>query len=252
MFFFLSKILTFLISPTVIILLLVICACIFKKPKIRRQFLLLTLALLLLFSNPFIINRLTRLWQVNDIGYSNTKHYDAAIVLSGFMALDEDLNRMTFGESVDRLTESLIMFRKGQIDRIIISGGSGSIVKDSRESQLAKSFLVNYSMVPDSAVIIDTASRNTYENAIESKKIIEKYQIKSALLITSASHMRRAIGCFNKVDVKTDTYSTDVTSGDQEYYPSDLFIPGTSAINQWETLMHEVAGFLIYKIQGYV
>jgi uncharacterized SAM-binding protein YcdF (DUF218 family) len=251
MFFYLSKLLTFLISPTIIILILLTGAYISNKAMIRRRLLLSALALLILFSNPFIIGKLSGLWEVDDVGYNKTKHYNTAIVLSGFMSKDEDLNRLTFGASVDRLTESLILYRNGQVDNILISGGSGSIIKDSRESSLAKAFLVNYCAVPDSVILIDTISRNTYENAVESKKIMEKHHIKSALLITSAFHMRRSKGCFDRQNIKTDTYSIDV-SGKQEYHPSALFIPNTGSIGDWEVLLHEIIGVIMYKVKGYM
>ena len=250
MFFFLSKILTFLISPIVIIIVLLFAAAIVKNSFRRKRILIASIALLILFTNPYIIDQLHKRWELRYSNYTQEKHYEAAIVLSGFMSFDEDLNRMTFGESVDRLTEGLVLYRKGQIDKIIISGGSGSMIKDIRESAIAKDFLVDYCAVPDSIVIIDTLSRNTYENAVESKKLMKSHQIQSALLITSAFHMRRAKGCFDRLGINTDIYATDV-SPKQEYYPSDLFIPSTRNLVKWETLMHEVIGVIIYKIQGY-
>lgn len=250
MFFFLSKILTFLISPTVIILVLLLAALVVKNSLRRRRILLASIALLILFTNPYIIDQLHRSWEPRQSNYTQEKHYEAAIILSGFMSLDVESNRMTFGESVDRLTEGLVLYRKGQIDKIIISGGSGSMVKDIRESAIAKDFLVDYCAVPDSIVIIDTISRNTYENAVESKKLMKSHQIQSALLITSAFHMRRAKGCFDQLGINTDIYPTDVISK-QEYYPSDLFVPATKNLVEWEKLMHEVIGVIMYKIQGY-
>jgi len=101
---------------------------------------------------------------------NNTQVYDAGVVLSGFMGKDKETNSLSFGEATDRLTEGLIQYRKGRIKTIIISGGSGSLVDDTRESVLAKTFLIENCGVPDSAVLIDTVSRNTYENAVETKK----------------------------------------------------------------------------------
>jgi len=250
MFFFLSKILTFLISPIVIIMVLLLAALIVKNSLSRWRILIASIALLVLFTNPYIIDQLHKGWELRQSNYTQEKHYEAAIVLSGFMSYDVELNRMTFGESVDRLTEGLVLYRKGQIDKIIISGGSGSIVKDIRESAIAKKFLVHYCAVPDSIVIIDTISRNTYENAVESKKLMKFHHIQSALLITSAFHMRRAKGCFDQLGINTDIYATDV-SAKQEYYPSDLFVPATNNLAKWEILMHEVIGVIMYKIQGY-
>ncbi|HEY1061158.1 MAG TPA: YdcF family protein [Daejeonella sp.] len=250
MFFYLSKILTFLISPTVIILGILILALIVNKPALRRKLLIASLGLLLFFSNPFIINQLLKYWEPKS-NMNNMQVYDAGIVLSGFMGRDKESGRLSFGEGADRLTEGLIQYRKGRIKTIIISGGSGSLVDDTRESILAKTFLIENCNVPDSVVIIDTVSRNTYENAVESKKIMNAAGLRTAIMITSAWHMRRAEGCFKKVGLEVDIHPVDGMYHGQGSTPSDLFIPNTWNIVHWENLMHEIAGIIIYKLQGY-
>ena len=195
MFFILSKILTFLISPTIILLVLLVIALLAKAPSKRKQFLLISIGMLILFSNPFIINQLLNFWELKADSTSR-KSYDTVIILGGFMSIDKSNDSYSFGEGADRLTEGLILYKKGLAKKIILSGGSGSMVDDTRESVLAKSFLVDNCGVPDSVVLIDTASRNTYENAVESKKIMKAYHLKTAAMISSAWHMRRALGCF--------------------------------------------------------
>lgn len=250
MFFYLSKILTFLISPTVIVLCGLILAVVVKSPSLRKKFLFASLGLLLFFSNPFIINQLLKYWEPKS-NMNKTEVYDTGIILSGFMGWDKESGSVSFGEASDRLTEGLIQYRKGRIKTIIISGGSGSLVDDTRESVLAKAFLTENCGVPDSIVIIDTVSRNTYENAVETKKIMNARGLKSAIMITSAWHMRRAEGCFNKVDLDVDIHPIDGMYNEQGPNPSNLIIPNTGSIIKWENLMHEIAGIIIYKLQGY-
>jgi uncharacterized SAM-binding protein YcdF (DUF218 family) len=250
MFFYLSKILTFLISPTVIILGVLMLALIVKKPALRRKLLIASLGLLLFFSNPFIINVLLKYWEPKS-NMDKRKVYDAGIVLSGFMSRDKESGSISFGEGADRLTEGLILYRKGRIKTILISGGSGSLVDDTRESILAKAFLIENCGVPDSVILIDTVSRNTYENAIETKKIMDAEGFRSVVMITSTWHMRRAQGCFKKVGLDVDIHPIDGMYLGQGFTPYDLIIPNTSNIVRWETLMHEIAGIITYKLHGY-
>lgn len=183
---------------------------------------------------------------------NKTEVYDAGVVLSGFMRWDKESNSFSFGEGADRLTEGLVQYRKGRIKTIIISGGSGSLVDDTRESVLAKAFLTENCGIPDSVVIIDSVSRNTYENAVETKKIMEKVGLKSAIMITSAWHMRRAEGCFKKAGLNVDIHPMDGIYHEQRFELSDLIIPNTRNIVKWENLIHEIAGIIIYKFQGYI
>jgi uncharacterized SAM-binding protein YcdF (DUF218 family) len=251
MFFYLSKILTFLISPTVIIIIVVIMALVVKKHALRKKLLIISLGLLLFFSNPFIINRLLKTWEPQS-SVDNKKIYDTGIILSGFMSRDKENGSLSFGETVDRLTEGLILYRTGRIKTILISGGSGSLKDDTRESILAKAFLIENCGVPDSVVFIDPISRNTYENAVESKKVMNAEGLKSAIIITSAWHMRRAEGCFKKVGLDVAIHPTDGMYHIQEISPSDIIIPGTRNIIRWENYMHEITGIIMYKLQGYI
>jgi uncharacterized SAM-binding protein YcdF (DUF218 family) len=250
MFFILSKILSFLISPTIILLVLLVIALLAKTPFKRRRFLVIAIGLLFLFSNPFIINQLLGVWEMQ-AEKSSQKSYDTVIILGGYMSTDKSNNSYSFGEGADRLTEGLILYKKGLAKTIILSGGSGSLVDDTRESVLAKLFLVNNCGVPDSVVLIDSVSRNTYENAVESKKIMKAEDLKTAVMITSSWHMRRALGCFKTVGLNIDIHPTDGLYELQSSGLDDLIIPHTNNIIKWETLMHEIAGIIIYKIRGY-
>lgn len=251
MFFYLSKILSFLISPAIILLVLLLIALLAKSPAVRKRFLVISTGLFIIFSNPYLINQLFKFWELrNEKDYAG--RYDAVVILSGFMGKDKSNNSLSFTEGADRLTEGLILYKKGYVNKIIISGGTGSLVDDTRESVLAKTFLIENCGVPDSVILIDSVSRNTYENAVESKKLMGNNNIRTAVIITSAWHMRRALGCFKKIGLNVSIHPTDGFYRVQTYYPTDLIIPVTRNLSRWEILIHEIAGVIIYKLQGYI
>jgi uncharacterized SAM-binding protein YcdF (DUF218 family) len=225
-------------------------ALVVRKHALRKKLLVFSLCLLLFFSNPLIINQLLKYWEPQS-NIDKKKIYDTGVILSGFMSKDEENGSLNFGEATDRLTEGLILYRTGRIKTIIISGGSGRLIDDTRESVLAKAFLINNCGVPDSVVFIDTVSRNTYENALESKKLMHAEGLKSAIIITSAWHMRRAEGCFKKLDMDVDIQPTDGLYNIQKFYLTDLIVPDTRNIVKWENLMHEIVGVIVYKLYGY-
>ncbi len=251
MFFVLSKLLSFLLSPATIILLVMAAALITRRRQVKKVLFTISFILVFLFTNPFLIDVLSRQWEVEDT-FDPDKKYDAAILLTGMLFYNEQHDRKDFGSSVDRLTESLGLYRRGIVKRIVISGGSGSLVDSSRrEATLLKAFMVNECAVPDSVVLTDTLSRNTYENAVESRKIVQQYGLRELILVTSASHMRRSKALFGKQGVEVATYSVDQTKK-QEYYPDDLILPSVKAMEAWHALFHEIAGMIMYKIKGYL
>jgi len=212
---------------------------------------------LLFFSNSFIVDEFIRLWEIpitKDTGLQN-KSFDAGIVLGGGMITkDVENNRMIFRNNVDRILQAVYLYDKKIIKKIIISSGSGSLVyRNMLEASLLKQYLVNSIKIPSDDIIIDSLSDNTHENAIHTSKIINTYfKNGNFLLITSAIHMRRALGCFKKQDINVMPYSTDKITGKRRWDILYLISPNIQAIVKWQNLIHEVIGYYIYRLMGYI
>ena len=191
-------------------------------------------------------------WEVPAKPYSELKVYEAGIVLGGMSVNDPQLGRMQFFRGVDRLIQTVDLYKRGIIKRIIFTGGSGRILHpEMKEGMLIKPYLLEMG-VPDSVLIIENESNNTHENALFTKKILEDQKITGPfLLITSAFHMRRSMACFNTVGIKAESYSTDRYSGPIKFEFDHIIIPDVSTLYDWNTLFHEWMGYLTYKITGY-
>ena len=77
------------------------------------------------------------------------------------------------------------------------------------EAELIRELLVEWG-VPAAAIEIASASRNTYENAVEIKAIRDRTRFNSALLVTSVAHMPRAMGVFRRAGVPVIASTIDV------------------------------------------
>ena len=125
------------------------------------------------------------------------------------------------------------------------------LYRDMIESKLLKDYFVSIGIPPDD-LIIETRSDNTYENALNVSEILQRdYPQSPYLLITSAIHMRRASACFTGSAIEVDLYPTNKLVGERLFHFSHLFIPDTDSLAKWNLLIHEVFGFLVYKIMGY-
>ena len=85
------------------------------------------------------------------------------------------------------------------------------------------------------------------ENAKECKKIISN-KTSSLLLITSSIHMRRAKFCFLKNNLDIDCLTTDITTKKIKRSFNYIFIPQAISLEKWGTLIHEIIGYLMYKL----
>lgn len=254
MFFFLSKTINFLLNPYTWLGIAILFA--FFNIKKRNFFIKLSCILFLFFSNSFITDEAIRLWEYpatknNLITQENT----IGIVLGGGMATyDSKLNRLNFMHSTDRILQSIILYKKSKIKKILISGGSGSLLfPENKEAPLLEKFL-RIIDIPQRDIIVESKSNNTYENALFTKKTLDSIAIKpdAYLLITSGYHMRRSIACFKKQNIQVIPYSTDRRVGPRRYDIGHLFLPNINNFNKWNMLFHELFGYISYKIVGYI
>ena len=255
MFFFLSKILAFLIMPLVWVIALMVYAAMTKNVKRKRRTFIIALLLLIFFSNTFLLDNVMRLWEIPTVKEADLQGpYDLGIVLGGMLSYDSQLDRIQFWKGADRLLQAVQLYKDGIIKKIFITSGSGSIkYPDIKEAPLLKKYLRTIG-IADEDIILESESKNTRENALFSAPIIHKVAPSGKfLLITSAFHMRRSTGCFNRVGIATTPFSTDRYSGGPRRWELDfLFIPNIETFQAWTVLIHEMTGYLIYKLMGYV
>lgn len=253
MFFILSKLLHFVLMPFLWVLVLLMLAIFLKNPRKKRMSLLAAIGILLVLSNPFLSNEAWRAWEVEPVPVSKVQNYDAAIILGGITGAREDItDRILTHKGADRFLHPLQLYRLGKINKFIITGGNGRILTDleAEASQIGR--ILKMAGVPEEDILIEGSSRNTRENAYNTAELLKQHpNWNKLLLVTSAFHMRRAAACFAKAEVPVIAYSTDFYAYERRYTPDDLIIPSIGAFNGWHLLIHEVSGFIVYKLLGY-
>ena len=184
---------------------------------------------------------------------SLTRTYDYGVVLGGMITVDFDHNKIVPQISIDRLMQTIILYKQRRIKKIFISGGSGSLIDSTSESIYLKRYLVQIGIPPDD-ILIETNSRNTHENAVETCKILCRDSVQPRiLLITSAFHIRRAAACFKKAGFKNlDTFPTTNFHGTfkKDFYY--LFVPDVGIMEKWNFLIKEWVGYVVYGLVGYI
>jgi uncharacterized SAM-binding protein YcdF (DUF218 family) len=253
MFFFFSKVLGFLTMPFTWAMSLLLWSWITKKPVRKKRLFIAGMLVLLVFSNRFLHNQVMMAWEVEAVEEPAPGTYDAIIVLGGFSTYNEKFDRINFANSSDRFMQGLQLVKKGVAPLMIVSGGSGSITyADHLEGDRVKTYLQKIGF-PDSLYMVESQSKNTYENAVETAKILkEKYPDGKFLLVTSGYHMRRSLGCFAKQGLNCDPYSVDMHGGEGRGSIDYFLVPDIQVLNEWNLLFHEWLGCLTYSINGYL
>jgi uncharacterized SAM-binding protein YcdF (DUF218 family) len=255
MFFILSKIFDFAISPLNWIVVLILLSLLSKKKERKKKYLLSASFTLLFFTNPFILNLIMNAWEIPAQEISEIHDtYDAGIMLGGTIRYyNSDVKRPVFGNGVDRFMQVQELYHYNKIKNIILSSGSGSLVFDKiKEADLLKA-QAERTGIDSTRLLAESNSRNTYENAQETAQLIKEKNLKPPfLLITSAFHMRRSLLCFKKAGVEVIPFSVDQHSGAVMFTPDKTFLPSLDALLDWNVLIHEWAGMTMYKLAGYI
>jgi len=108
---------------------------------------------------------------------------DAIVVVSG-------------GQTTSRAAKGIELFREGYAPNIIFSGAA---IDDGPSNAYAMREQALDAGISKDNIFIDEISQNTYENAVNSKKILDSQKAKKIILVTSPYHQRRANQTFRSV-----------------------------------------------------
>lgn len=220
-----------------------------KRPVTKKRLAVAAIAILILFSNNFLYSTLVMAWQPAPVEISGDKKYDAAIVLGGLSGYDK-YNRGFFGNNADRFIQTANLYHRGIVKKIIISGGSGSFLKDEPGEAifLREQFIANG--ISDSAISWEARSKNTYENAVYSKQLVDSMHLQQpVLLVTSALHMRRSMHVFARAGFHCVPVPCDYKVTSQRLTVID-FLPDVDVLAAWPLFLKEVVGLVVYRLTG--
>jgi uncharacterized SAM-binding protein YcdF (DUF218 family) len=249
--FILSKFVWGLLAPATLLFLVITAGLLLqrRKPRLSRSLLLsssLFLGLLLIcpLGNWSLVPLELRFPKPDLTG----QPIDGIIVLGGM--LDPTASRKTgmpvLNGAAERITEFVSLARRYPQARLVFSGGSGSARHDELEADTAREFLLSQGF--DSArVIFENRSRNTIENAHESFKLVQPKSGEHWLLVTSAFHMPRAVGCFQTIGWPVIPYPVDY----RIYSDTDWFsFDASEQLQKLSTAAREVIGLISYRLMG--
>jgi uncharacterized SAM-binding protein YcdF (DUF218 family) len=152
-------------------------------------------------------------------------------------------------EAAERLTALPSLARRFPQARIVYSSGDASLMGDKPdEAQYALPLLETFG-ISRVRIALERHSRNTYENAAFSKELVKPQPGERWLLVTSAHHMPRAIGCFRRVGFQVDAYPVDWrTRGWQDM--GRLPPSAAAGIARTDAAVREWVGLVAYWLSG--
>lgn len=256
MFFYLSKIAWFFMQPSNLLVALAVLGALLLLGRYRRPggiVLGAALAGIVVcgfspFGHLLVLPLEDRfpLWQQGD-----ARPPDGIIVLGGSFDTTVSAGReiVALNEAGERLTAFAELARRYPAAKLVFTGGSGRIIfAGASESDVARSLFAGLGIEPD-RLILEDQSRNTWQNAVLTRDLVDPQAGERWLVVTSAWHMPRAIGCFRAAGFDVEAYPVDYRTRGW----SDLWRPFSAVsegLRRVDTATREWIGLVAYWLTG--
>ena len=243
--------------PLTWVFALLLIAAFSKKTRKKNICLISGVVLLFIFSNPYFATFLMKSWELPTKPFDTyPKNYQTAIVLGGVTDVHKlPRDRVFTKQGADRVLHAAELLKKGIVKKILVTGGTFSDLPNAPSEALQMKKILLQCGIADSLIVVESNSINTRENAQKSAEVLAELGLSKNkhLLVTSAFHMRRALGCFEKVGLQVESFSTDFYTSDGRLGVSFLEVvyPNEEALFKTFRVFREVLGYFVYKALGY-
>ena len=215
-----------------------------KKQKTGKLLVSFGLIFIALISySPFSNLLLSPLEKTYEKYKPSQKKINYVVVLGGGHTTDPDLplSSQIASVSLTRLVEGIIVYRENPGSTLIVSGWHGRF--DSVPNAVVMADIANALGVPLDDIIIEPRPKDTKDEAKLIKNVVKKDLF---VLVTSASHMKRAAALFNRYNLNFIPAPTYFKAKKIYTY---LRVPGSLGLRKSEMALHEYIGFVWSKLR---
>ena len=263
-FVYLSKFLPTLVYPAGILFISLILALAFSKhPKWQKRMVIFALIVLFVCGNPFPTALLTRNLENSFPPFDGVQKAKVIVVLGGGTESKEyPRQTVEISGAGDRILYAADLWKEGYAAYLLFGGAYYELLSGEKRSVASDMAEVAESLgIPKDKIILQEKSLNTYEEAVEDAAVLKKMNVDEVILVTSATHMRRAAGCFEAQGLKVIPAATDYGYTDKSWENLmtvnweklyTYIIPQSSNMSSLETALKEYIGIFVYRLRGWM
>ncbi len=254
MFFWLSKILWAMAAPSNLLggLLVVSAAGLFTRYSgMARRGLVLAAGLYVAFGSLPLGLEMLRPLENRFPRPTQMERLDGIIVLGGGMdeVISANRNLAQLAESGSRMSEAALLARRFPQARVVFTGGSGRMsAQTATEAEAARRFFLEQGLAPERLAFEDR-SRNTWENAVLTRELVQPSPGERWALVTSAFHMPRSVGIFRKVGFEVIPFPADYNTLRERVRLTPSYEAGMG-LHLLDRAVREYIGLAAYYLTG--
>lgn len=179
------------------------------------------------------------------VAVQDTPNGEAIVILGGMTrGMVPGTGLTDLGKAVDRLVHGARLFKAGKAPLLILSAGNAPGYQSGAK---AMADILKLMGIPAEKMLLETKSRNTEQNALYTQKILQQKGIGKILLVTSASHMRRAEAIFTGMGVAVIPAATDYQLVERDTSLLD-WLPQAGALEMTTRGIKEYIGYWVYLL----
>lgn len=236
---------SFILPPLNSLIIIVLGAYFFKVHRTKGGIILLIGCFsLYLQSTPYFAYKLNRWLSPEPMQLSSLNQAQAIVLLGGGVntyAGEYNVNAVSNSDTFIRIRYAAFLAKRNPDLPIFVSGGAID-TKDS-EASLMKKALQNEFEV-ENPIYLEPDSKTTSENAKYTSRILLQYGISKVILVSSASHIKRAGALFERNGIKVIAAPTGFYSLGYYRLPILWFVPTANAMMVTSSVLHEVFGYI--------
>ncbi len=263
MFLFLSKILPLFVYPLGLacVLMVVALGLGWRRSRWRWVPVLGALLVLLIASNPWVSGVLARSLEWRYLPDGELPEAEAIVLLGGATRpADPPRPMVDVTEAGDRVFYAAKLYKDGKAPLIIATGGRIGWMGGSTPEAMDMAQLLEFMGVPSEDIILEPEALNTYQNAVNTRQILEERGINKVLLVTTASHTPRSLAIFQRQQIEAIPAPTDFSQAQRdspsrnESPQSVLYglLPDLEALNITTKTIKEYIGIVVYRLRGWL
>lgn len=242
MFVFKKILSSFVLPPGCLILIILVYSIFLFKRRKKEAIFLMSLSFILYITScnflaKYIICKIEKNICDNSVIFG-----DVIVVLGGDVSLVKDKLLDIYLPGVYSLERVFAAYRLHKKTKLPIILSGGSVFGSSSFADISKIFLIGLG-INEKYIFVDSTSRDTYENVINSIKIMKANGFNKPIVVSDSLHILRAIKIFKRKNIEAS------------YYPSSYmcssfslmdFLPGD--MHYTRTLLYEVVGNIWYLL----
>lgn len=263
MFLYLSKLLPLFLYPLGLasLLMLVALVTLWKRPRWAAAAIAGALIVLFVGSNGWVSRSLVRSLESQNIPPGELPNAEAIVVLGGATKpAFRPRPSVDLSEEGDRVLYGAQLYQQKKAPLVVVSGGRISWYGSGPSESEDMATILSLLGVPTEAILQEPNSLNTYENAVNVRKILDARGIHRVLLVTSAMHMPRSLLIFKRqgigaIPAPTDFLVTDNELREIQSTPQATLLnllPDADRLYQFTRALKEYVGLVVYRLRGWL